>query len=301
MGKMDFALASSVACSVEAPPVVYVIAVVTRRELAVSIRNWTETSVVCIAMAFTTFGADAQVLLDNGIGGSRIIVRGDALGTAPVDLYGVARRPSAVVPDTTTNGAPVQFDDNVRVPKAVVPQASIEAAPVEVGPDGTIDVRTDTYRVMGASYKDLWSSLQRATLGNGDSGVGDASITFQPRAIYVENDGSCAASEPAVDLTAVLTFPEWDTPSQDRRAVQAFRRTLDYLRVHEAQHILIARQFREEMVEAIAQLAPQPTCAAMRTLIAATAVRINVRQIAAQRAYDTKERKRSAELFSRSQ
>ena len=109
------------------------------------------------------------------------------------------------------------------------------------------------------------------------------------------------ASEHAVDLTAVLTFPEWDTPSQDWRAVKAFRRTLDYLRVHEAQHVLIARQFRQEMVEAIAKLAPQPTCAAMRTLIAATTARINDRQVAAQRAYDTKERKRSAELFSRSE
>ena len=190
---------------------------------------------------------------------------------------------------------------NVLIPRAVVAEASVEDTPIETGRDGTIDVRTDTYRVTGRSYKDLWSSIQRATLDNGSMGVGDATISFQPRATYVENEGSCAAAEPVVDLTAVLTLPEWDTPSDDQRANAAFKRTLDYLRVHEAQHVLIAREYRKEMVEAISELPPQPTCEKMQASIAVAAATVNDRHAAAQRAYDAKERKRSAELFSRTQ
>ena len=192
-------------------------------------------------------------------------------------------------------------DETVMALRHIVPQATAETSPVEVGSDGTIDVQTDAYRVTGRSYKDLWASIQRATLENGNMGVGDATISFQPRATYVEAGGSCTAVDPAVDLTAVLTFPQWDSPSNDQRAVAAFKRTLDYLRVHEAQHVLIARRYRKTMVEAISELPPQPNCQKLRASVAAAAAKVNDRHVAAQRAYDAKERKHSAELFSRTQ
>ena len=138
-------------------------------------------------------------------------------------------------------------------------------------------------------------------LGNDDLGIGDAQVSFQPRATYLESEGSCQAADPAVDLTVVLTFPEWDTASNDPRAAEAFGRMLSYLRAHEAQHVLIARQYRQEMVEAITDLPAQSTCEAMRATIAEAAAGVNELQIAAQRAFDRKERKNSAELFSRAE
>ena len=73
----------------------------------------------------------------------------------------------------------------VTQPRAVVPEAAVGTTQSDQGPDGTINVRTDTYQVTGSSYKDLWSSVQRAAMENGpEMGIGEASISFQPRANF---------------------------------------------------------------------------------------------------------------------
>ena len=255
-------------------------------------------------MAFgvaTPSSSVAQVLFDETFDDATVIVPGSRLDRPIIGLDDRPRerRRERMFRSKRLNERPITRDDNVRFPQAVVPPAAIGNVPVETGPDGSVQVITDTYRVSGESYKDLWSSIQRAALGNGDLGTGDAQVSFQPRATYLESEGSCQAADPAVDLTVVLTFPEWDTASNEPRATEAFGRMLSYLRTHEAQHVLIARQYRKEMVEAITGLPAQATCDEMRATIAQAAAGVNELQIAAQRAFDRKERKNSAELLGR--
>ncbi|SMC77984.1 protein of unknown function [Fulvimarina manganoxydans] len=189
----------------------------------------------------------------------------------------------------------------VTQPRAVVPEAAVGTTQSDQGPDGTINVRTDTYQVTGSSYKDLWSSVQRAAMENGpEMGIGEASISFQPRANFEEGQGGCVASDVAVDMNAVLTFPEWHhTGEAAANATAAFDRMLAYLRVHEAQHVEIAREYRAKMIDAIKTLPAATSCEGMRAAVQKAALAINALHQKAQRRYDVEQRKMSTELFGR--
>ncbi len=242
--------------------------------------------------------AQAQVLPSDGANTTIIVPGGliDRTGNGRGVEYRERVRPRA----GSDTGA-VTRDDNVLYPRAVVPPAAIGSPPVESGPDGNIQVITDTYRVTGTSFKDLWSSVQREAMSNGQAiGIGDATITFQPRAEFIETPEGCALQGVAVDLTAVLVFPEWDgAQGAAPRASEAFANMMNYLRVHEAQHVTIAREFRKTMVDAIEALPPAESCDVMRGSVREVAEEIDALHQARQRDYDTSERKMSAELFSR--
>ena len=150
-----------------------------------------------------------------------------------------------------------------------------------------LDSHERYYDVTGASAAELRDAMRRH--GPRDAGGhGDAVTVWNLEWTYGERrtaDG-CALRDVRVTLAVTVTLPRWEPPADaPRRLVDAWRRFLERVQVHEAGHRAVAERYARTLAATLTGLRA-PTCDAVWDEAQRTGTRVVDEGRAANRAYD---------------
>ena len=150
------------------------------------------------------------------------------------------------------------------------------------------------YPVTGLDRIGLTAAVA-ANAPRGGKAYGLTFIDFHPRWRTRAKAGSCALSDVTVGLTVHMRLPRWG--GGPRQPPAAARRFVGAIERHELGHVAIARRFAAGMRQALQRLPAEASCAALAIRAGRLAEDWRRRHLAAQRAYDARERKGLARLL----
>lgn len=158
-----------------------------------------------------------------------------------------------------------------------------------------IDKRS--YAVFGKTRADLKRDIRRRG-PKGGSAFGLAVITFYPVFQVAQTNGVCRVTTAEVGLHVILTEPKWRGSEPARgKVASTWRRFSSYVRKHEAVHARIARDYARRMKSALSKMSSSRGCADLRQKAQRRIKQLKRRHLAAQEAYDEREKNRIKHLI----
>lgn len=170
-----------------------------------------------------------------------------------------------------------------------VPDTTLPSEPTAGVPESPVDVdlRYDTFRVLGSSMEELHDSLRIHGINvRGDLVPAATFHELQP--FYARNPlASGCALYPKVTLSLVITLPEWRPPAgPDRYLINQWNEYVWDLDDHERHHAGLWIRAANALVTAIVGTPPQPGCQRTEAIANARIDRVVARYIERNRAFD---------------
>lgn len=178
-------------------------------------------------------------------------------------------------------------------PRPAEPAATPTPAGLPIPPGFTEETIFVYYTITGSTAAELRAQMER--LGPGGAGAShyDATTQWQFNWAYrgVPGPYGCAIEAVGVRATITVTMPKWEPPPDAAPALrERWRVFLAALLVHEEGHRQVAISHGQRMVQELQALPPAPTCAALKTVVDATAKQILDQAARADAEYDRRTR-----------
>jgi predicted secreted Zn-dependent protease len=158
-----------------------------------------------------------------------------------------------------------------------------------------IDKRS--YAVYGDTRAELKKDIRRRG-PKGGSAFGLAEITFYPIYQLVQGKSVCRVTSAQVGLHVILTEPKWrGSGPAPRKVAGTWRRFSKYVRYHEGVHSKIAKDYAKRMKSTLLRMSSRKGCADLRIKAQRRIKTLKRRHLAAQEAFDQREKKRIKHLI----
>lgn len=159
------------------------------------------------------------------------------------------------------------------------------------------------FDVGGRTMEAIEAQLDRRGPQVGASGArhpGATRMQFVNNVTYVRTNASCRIQRAVVQLTVKVILPRWVGRSGAADDVTLVWDTLSSdIKRHEEQHVGIARNYAENLQDALRRLKPRGDCDSLKTDVAAVSARTLKRHDAAQLRFDQSENAGFQKRFER--